>query len=363
MYNESRRADLPLLLLTAAACGIGLTLAASMGYIGAAQDITSGETGGLFVTQAAALLIGAVLCITLMLTGSRRLARYGTQILIAGMALTALTFTSLGVSPEGSDDRAWLSLGGVTLQPSEMLKLCFIISFAAHISSVQDRLGKPRELMLLLLHAAAPTALVWAQGDQGTALVFILIAAGMLFAAGLGAGYFAAAVFLFPLAGWVLWSRLLGEHQRDRIRVLLDPSADPLGTGFQQLQAGRALSQGGLWGSGLFSRERDLIYVSQAENDFIFSYAGQVGGLVLCGAIIAVLFAAVIRMTVLAGRSTGAGRLMTAGAAMMLFSHTFLNLAMVLGFMPVIGIPLPLISAGGTAMIAMLGAVGIACGS
>ena len=361
MYNKSRRADLPLLLLTAAACGIGLTLAASLGYIGAAQDITSGETGGLFATQAAALLIGAVLCVSVMLIGSKRLARYGAHILTAGMALTALTFTPLGVSPEGSDDRAWLSLGGVTLQPSELLKLCFIVSFAAHLDTVKDRLSRPRELALLLLHAAAPTALVWAQGDQGTALVFILIAAGMLFAAGLNAGYFAAAVLALPLAGWVLWSRLLGEHQKDRIKVLLYPSADPLGTGFQQLQAGRALAQGGLWGSGLFSRERDLVYVSQAENDFIFSYAGQVGGLVLCGAIIVILFAAVLRMTALAGRSTGAGRLMIAGAAMMLFSHTFLNLAMVLGFMPVIGIPLPFISAGGTAMIAMLGAVGLAC--
>ena len=358
MYNNSGRPDALLFCGALLCCSAGMLLAASMQYIGAGQEFTSGSVTGLLWTHIAAVLAGGVLCALLTLIGSDTLARHGGAVLAGGLLLTLLTFTPLGYSPEGSDDRAWISLGFTTVQPSEILKLCFIISFAAHIMQAGERINEPRDLALLLLHAAVPTGIVWAQGDQGTCVIFIVIAAAMLVVGGLSVRIITAALLLSPLAAWGAWG-LLGEHQKQRLAVLLDPSLDPLGTGFQQLSAGKALASGGWFGSGLFSRERELVYVSQSQNDFIFSYAAQTGGFLLCAVIVLLLFGTVMRAAVLSGRSRGAGRLMSAGAAAMLFAHTFINIAMVLGFMPVIGVPLPFISAGGTAVVSMLGGIGL----
>lgn len=340
-------------------CGTGLLLTASLEYIGAAQDITSGSVKGLFSRQLAASAVGIAAGAAAVFIGSERLCRHALPIGLAGLLLTALTFTPLGFSPEGSDDRAWLRLGSFSIQPSELLKLCFIITFAAHIAGTGSRINSPPRLLLLLLHAALPVLPVWAQGDQGTAVVFIIIAAVMLMSAGLHAGYVVGAGLAAPAAGWIVWRFFMQEHQRQRLAVLLDPSLDPLGAGFQQAQARLAVAGGGLTGSGLFSRERDLVYVSQSQNDFIFAFAGQVGGAVLCGAVILLLNSLILRITVISARNVGVQRLVAVGAAAMLFGHTFINIAMVLGFMPVIGVPLPFISSGGTALAVMTAAAAL----
>lgn len=362
MYNKSGRVDVPLFAAALGCCVIGLLLAASMQYIGAGQDITSGSVEGLFKTHAAAMLAGGVLCALLTVIGCGTLERYAPYFLGAGLLLTAVTFTPFGYAPAGSDDRAWIDLGFVTLQPSEILKLCFIVSFAAHIRSLGEELNKPLNLLLLALHAAVPTGLVWAQGDQGTAVIFIAAAVGMLIAGGLDVRLLLGTLLALPVIGWGAWSFLLREHQKQRLAVLLDPSLDPLGAGYQQLRAREAIAGVGWFGSGLFSRERDLVRVSQAQNDFIFSYAAQTGGFALCAVITLLLFFIVIRMTVLSNRAEGSGKIICAGAAAMLFAHTFINISMVLGFMPVIGVPLPFISAGGTAVMTMLAAVGLVQG-
>ncbi|MBR6044898.1 MAG: FtsW/RodA/SpoVE family cell cycle protein [Ruminococcus sp.] len=363
MYNKSGRPDLPLMLTALACCCTGLLLAASLGYIGAAQELTSGSTDRLFVTHAVSMLAGTAICAVLTFFGPQRLTAHAYMLLAAGEVLTLLTLTPLGYSPDGSDDRAWLDLGYVTVQPSEILKVCFILSFAAHISRYGGRISRLRDLLLLLLHAAVPTATVWVQGDQGTGVIFTAVAAAMLIAGGLEVRYLIGALLILPAVGAAVWTALLAEHQKQRILTILDPTLDPLGAGYQQLASRSAIEGGGIFGSGLFSRERELVYVSQAENDFIFSYAAQVGGLVLCALIIVLEFAFVLRLLVLCGRAQDEGRLVLAGAAALFFTHTFVNIAMVLGFMPVIGVPLPFISAGGTATVSMLALTGAAQGA
>ena len=363
MYNKSKHFDGALLLLTGACCAIGLLLAASMEYIGENRSFTSGSVGGLFLRQTAAVSAGACACGMLSFVSARGFCRSAAAVMLFGTALTALTFTPLGVSPEGSDDRAWIALGAFGIQPSEILKLCFIISFAAHLCVRRDRINTPSGLGLLLLHAAVPTGMVWLQGDQGTAVVFMVITAGMLMTGGLKVKYIIGVMLASPAAAWVMWRFVLQEHQKQRLAVLLDPSLDPLGAGFQQTQSRLAIAEGGLLGSGLFSREGELVYVSQSQNDFVFSYAGQVGGAVLCAAVIVLEFALVLRLLSLSAKRSGAGRLIASGTAAMLFAHSFINIAMALGFMPVIGVPLPFISAGGTAAVSMLAAVGAVQGS
>ncbi len=359
LYNKTKQVDLPLIILAALCCALGLTLASSMEYIGAAESFTSGSVKGLFFTQLTALLIGVIGCAVIKTMGTIRLMRYALPIELTGFFMTALTLTPLGISPAGSDDKAWLRLGGFSIQPAEILKLCFLIGFTAHIERVRERLNSPLALLLLLMHAAAPVVLIWLQGDQGTALIFIAVSLAMLIAGGLDFRLLISGLMLSPLLIWFAWRFLMQEHQRSRLMILLDPSQDPLGAGFQQAQAQLAIARGGLWGNGLFSREAELVYVSQSQNDFVFSYAGQVGGLVLCAATVILQFALVLRIAVTAGRSAGPRKIAGAGAAAMFFTHTFINISMVLGFMPVVGVPLPFISAGGTAMTVMLWVLGL----
>lgn len=359
MYNSNDKGETrAIFLIPAVCCVIAVVLAASLEYTNAFTTVTSGDTDGLAVRTALYALIGAAAAYGASRLDLSLLERYSVSIGAAGLALTALTFTSLGFSPEGSDDRAWLSLGFITVQPAEVLKLCFIVTFSAHICKVGN-VNRPVTLLLLLLHAAVPAALVWAQGDQGTAVIFVVIAAVMLFSGGLAYGYAAAALCSLPVGASLAFG-MLRDHQKKRIEVLFDPSLDPLGTGFQQLQSRRAIAGGGLFGHGLFSNGEELVYVSQSQNDFILAYAAQAAGMLICGVMIVLLFRLCYAVAASPVRTRFAGSV-TAGVGALFFSHTLINTAMALGFMPVIGVPLPFFSSGGTAMVTMLTAAGLVC--
>ncbi len=357
LYNGSSACKFrAVFVITAVCCVLSAVLAASLEYTNALSTVTSGNTVGLALHTALFALIGAAAAFGASKLDLSLLEKYALPIGLLGLLLTGLTFTPLGISPEGSDDRAWLSLGFFTMQPSELLKLCFIITLSAHIAGTKN-INSPKSLGLLLLHSAVPTVLVWAQGDQGTALVFGVIAAGMLVSAGLSYKVIAAVMIALPL-GARLASQLLLEHQKRRIAVLLDPSLDPLGTGFQQLQSRRAIAGGGLLGKGLFSDGKGFVYVSQSQNDFILAYAAQAAGVIACGVIILLLFRLCIAVTAVYSPSKF-GQGIIAGTGALLFSHTLINTASALGSMPVIGVPLPFFSSGGTAMITMLTALGL----
>lgn len=356
VYNKKVRVDKPLLLLAVMCCAAGALTAGSMQYRGGAETFTEGDTSRLIMGFAVSLGTGVLLGILLCVPG-RRTEKLSPLMLAGGLLLTALTFTPLGYAPEGSDDRAWLRFGSIGMQPSELLKLCFILSFAAHLNKVRGHVNRPPDLLMLMLHAAAPTAIVWVQGDQGTAVVFAFITVGMLICAGLDGRLLAGTIALLPAVGFVVWRFVLAEHQRQRILTVLDPSLDPQGTGFQQIQARRAFASGGITGNGLFSLGGDAVYVSQSQNDFVLSYLGRTGGLLLTAGTVILLFALALRLLRLSAARGGYLGLVCSGTSALIFAHTFINTAMELGIMPVIGVPLPFISAGGTARSVMLAAV------
>lgn len=356
MYNSNNtKGQWALAVIPALCCVMAVVLAASLEYTNALTTVTSGSTDGLALRTGLFALAGGAAALAASRTDTALLQRFCLPIGALGLILTALTFTPLGYSPEGSDDRAWLGAGMLSFQPSEVLKLCFIVTFSAHLCRAKN-ISRPGSLGLLMLHGAVPAALVWAQGDQGTAVVFIIIAAVMLVAGGLPFPYLAAALIALPAGGGLL-SGLLKEHQRQRIAVLFDPGLDPLGAGFQQLQSRRAIAGGGLLGKGLFTDGRGFVYVSQSQNDFILAYAGQAAGLLMCGIMTALLFGLCLAVFSVKAE-TPFGRSLCTGVGALFFAHTLINTAMALGFMPVIGVPLPFFSAGGTAMITMLMALG-----
>lgn len=360
MLKKLKSTDIFLIILTFICCIGGIILVFSLVYNNEYQKISSGISSSLWKTKLIAFGIGLILCIIIAKLGIKRISKLWILAAVIGLTGVILTFTSLGVGPQGTDDIAWLKFKGITIQPSEILKLCFIISFSVHITKVKSSINKPLVLLGLLVHAAVPITLVCLQGDQGTAVVFIIIALIMLFAGGIKWQYILSVLLLSPVILWTIWNFFLLEHQKNRILVLFNPNLDPLGTGYQQIQGKKAIANGGIFGKGLFSGKTEkFIPVAESQNDFIFSYVGQTLGIIGCIIVSILLFLICLRILIDSTKCDTLGSEVCAGVMAMIFSHSIINIGMVLGFMPVIGIPLPFFSAGGTAMITMLASIGL----
>lgn len=324
------------------------------------QNITDEVDANDWIVQLISMGIGIVGCIAVAAIDYHKLARFWFLYAPVALGLVALTFTSLGYGREGADDRAWIDLGFVQIQPSEILKLVFLLTYAYHISKVSDKLNQPIQLMLLLAHAALPAGIVALQGDYGTAIIFAAMTLFMLFTAGLSFWYMLGGAALLPLVIWAVWTYAFGDVHRNRIRVLLHPGTDPLGLEYQQNLGLKAIRAGKLFGLGLSADTESYVTVPEMHNDFIFAFIGEAFGFV--GAIVVIVVLAAICLRVFhdsrAAKDT-MGKSLCMGVFAIMFTHGLMNLGMVLKVMPVIGIPLPFFSAGGTAMLSMYLCIGL----
>ena len=215
-------------------------------------------------------------------------------------------------------------------------------------------------MALLCLHGFVPIALVGGQGDYGTAIVFGFIFAAMIISAKISWKYLAAAPVLLAAALVFLWNFVLKSDHKNRIEVLLHPGTDPEGLEYQQDLGLTALNKGGFLGIGLFGDKNEYISVPEIHNDFILSYAGMVFGFVGAVGLLAIL--AYICLKILADSriaKDNLGKFICMGTFGLMLAHCIMNIGMVLKVMPVIGIPLPFLSAGGTAMVSMYVAIGL----
>ncbi len=322
------------------------------------QNITAEVDSNDWIVQLISMALGIAGCITVAAIDYHKLAKFWFLYVPPALALCALTFTSLGYGREGADDRAWIDFGFVQVQPSEILKLVFLLTYAFHISKVRDKLNQPAHLFLLLLHAAIPAGIVALQGDYGTAIIFASMTVFMLFTAGLSFWYLLGGAALMPLAFWALWTYVFGDVHRNRIRVLLHPGGDPLGLEYQQNLGLKAIHAGKLFGKGLSSS--DYVTVPEMHNDFIFSFIGQAFGFV--GMVTVIVLLACICLRIFRDSRAAKdqmGKVLCMGVFAIMFTHDVMNLGMVMKVMPVIGIPLPFFSAGGTAMLSMYLCIGL----
>lgn len=265
--------------------------------------------------------------------------------------LVILTFFIGMQVDETIDDKAWLRLPfGLTFQPSELLKICFILSFAYHLSRVYGQVNRPLNLLLLCLHGGFPIILIHFQGDDGTALVFAAIFAAMLFAAGLSWKYIIALLPVVAAAVPIVWQYFLTDDQRTRfLAVYFTEYADPLGTDYQQRLSRISIGLGQLQGEGLF--QDSYWYVPKMHNDLIFSFICQALGFVgaltvvalLCGICFRCIYDAKIALDPM-------GAYICYGVFAMFFFQCIVNIGMCISVLPVIGITLPLLSAGGTSI-------------
>ena len=251
------------------------------------------------------------------------------------------------------DDMAWLKIGSFTMQPSEVLKFVFIITLATHISKLGDKINSLPHLLLVCAHGLFPAALIMVQGDAGSALVFVFIFICMLFMGGLSWKYLVAGLAAVPVVAYLAWNFIMQDHHRKRFQMLFDKELQQqeiLGDYLQQYRGTIALGSGQLTGLGFDSD--NFTYTPFLENDFVFSYIGMTLGFIGC---IAVVIALAILCLKLLSNASGApdplGKLICVGVFAMVFFHCVINIGMVLSVIPVIGIPLPFISQGGTSMM------------
>lgn len=302
--------------------------------------------------------IGFVLMFTIALTDIRIFLRlayvgyFGALALLVGVEVAG----SVGMGAQ-----RWLVLGDVNLQPSELMKVALVLALARYFHETSlEEVRKLRWLVAPALMIAAPAFLVIRQPDLGTALLLILGGTAMFVLAGVRMRVFAAiavaAVAIVPFA----WQSLHG-YQRARIFTFLDPERDPLGAGYHIIQSKIALGAGGLFGRGFREgTQSHLNFLPEMQTDFIFTTLaeefGLVGALSLLGLYVLMLGLAMI----MALRSRNHfGRLVAMGVGTTFFFYVFINIAMVTGVLPVVGVPLPLISFGGTAMVTLLAGFGL----
>lgn len=314
-----------------------------------------------FSMQVFAGVLGLVVLLCMAPISYRFMAKLWFIHLPVTLGLVLLTFTSLPIvyQPPGSDDAAWLRVAGLSLQPSELLKFSFILTFAYHLSKVREELNRPLHVLLLCLHGAAPCLLIFLQGDMGSALVFFFIFLCMIFSAGLSYKYVFVGMGLAAVVAPVVWfGGLLPDYLMERFLVLGNLESDPLGAGHQQLIGRRILGSGQLFGKGLFSD--DLSYVFAIENDMVLSHVGQTLGFVGCAAVILLLTMICVKILLTARRAADPlGCYICTGVfAMILFQMT-INVGMELAVLPVIGITLPFISAGGTSLLTSFLSIGL----
>lgn len=258
--------------------------------------------------------------------------------------------------------RRWLGIGSFTLQPAEFMKVALVAALARYYQWLPwSRVSRPLWVALPLMMIAVPVVLTLKQPDLGTATLFAGVGLGLMMLAGVSALYAlcggVAAIALAP----VVWSSL-HAYQRRRIEIFLDPDKDPLGAGYHIAQSKIALGSGGLSGRGYIQgTQSQLDFVPEKHTDFIFTMFAEEWGFVGAVALIAV-FALLVSMLLGMARRCDSifGRLLIAGFGLSMFVYAFVNTAMVTGLVPVVGVPLPLFSYGGTAMTTMMAGLGLA---
>ncbi|MBQ7717774.1 MAG: rod shape-determining protein RodA [Clostridia bacterium] len=300
--------------------------------------------------QAVAAVIGIALLVISMRFDYEYFGRLAVYIYGVSVALLVLVLF-IGVGDEVGT-RGWIRFGFIGIQPSELIKIGFIITFAKHITTVSD-INKPSELLKLLLHAGIIIGLILLQPDYGTAAVFVVIMFFMLVAAGLNIKYILGAVGAVAVIAPVMWFFVLKDFQKNRVFSFLNPESDPLGAGYHVSQAKIAIGSGKVLGNGLFKGiQTQLGYLPEKQTDFVFAVIGEEMGFWGTILVLTLLVCVILRCFNIAKNARDLnGKLLCVGVGAMLLFHTFENIGMCIGLAPVTGIPLPFISYGGSNLI------------
>lgn len=339
--------DLPLLLGILLLMGLGLVIMYS----------ASGQSYEMMDRQAVRMLLSLAVMIGVAQVKPRTLEALAPALYAIGVILL-LGVLFFGETSKGA--QRWLDLGIVRFQPSELLKLAVPLMIARYIGK---RPLPPtfRTLVVSLVLLCLPTILIAKQPDLGTSILIAASGIFVIFLSGISWKIIMAAIVAVGGFIPILWFFLMHEYQKVRVRTLFDPESDPLGAGYHIIQSKIAIGSGGLTGKGwLHGTQSQLEFVPERHTDFIFAVIAEEWGIIGVALLLAVYLFIVARGLYLATQAqTAFGRMMGGSAVLSFFVYVFVNIGMVSGILPVVGVPLPLVSYGGTSMVTLLAGFGM----
>ncbi len=316
-----------------------------------------------FIVMALAVCLGIIISLIISLIDYEFIIRISPLIGLFCIGIMIITLL-FGVGPaERPDAKTWLKIGntGIFFQPSEIVKIGYIITFGVHIEKLKSKINHPFSIIQLLIHALIPIGLVIISGDMGSALVFMIITFVMLFLSGLHWGYFLGGGLMLLASLPLVWIFVFDKIQKDRFLALINPELYP-DIIYQQERGLVAIGGGGITGQGLFKGSLTQIpnAIPESENDMIFAVIGEELGLIGCILALLLLTAIVIRI-IRTGRHDKIGntKIMCCGVAAMIAGQVIINIGMCLMIFPVIGITLPFFSAGGSSNLCIYFAIGL----
>ena len=315
-------------------------------------------------SQLLAIVLGYVIVIVLTIVDYNHILNLWW--LLAGLSLILMSLVFFfGINVTGTDDTAWISLpGGLSFQPSELVKIFYIVTLTRHLQLLRERerLHSLWGVISLVIHTAIPVGIIHIQGDDGTVLVFLFVFLIMAFVGGIQLRYFLIMFLLLAAGIPIVWNYVLNDEHKSRMSAIFDLDGNALTNyGWQQYQGKVSVASGGLSGTGLGSGARVASgIVPEQENDFILTVAGEELGFIGCVLLLTILLLIVSKIMINAFSARDyCGKMICIGVFAMIATQTVINVGMVLGLLPVIGITLPFFSSGGTSMLSMLMGIGL----
>jgi rod shape determining protein RodA len=334
---------------------IGLCLVGAVGTI--VVFSASGSSVGFLKAQVLRFLLGLGAMIVLAQVPPRVIRTATPWVYLVGLILLVLVAITGDIAMGA---QRWLDLGIVRFQPSEIMKLAVPLACAWYLHERPLPPSLP-SLLVLALGIGVPTLLIAEQPDLGTSLLVAAAGGMVLLLAGLQVRYIASVIALLVPVAFVAWQFLLHDYQRQRVLTFLDPQSDPLGAGYHIIQSQIAIGSGGIFGKGyLNGSQAQLEFLPERSTDFVFAVIGEEWGLIGLVTVLVLYLFVIGRSLYLATTAHDTFSRLAAGSlSLTLCVYVFVNTGMVTGLLPVVGVPLPFISYGGTAMVTLMAGFGI----
>ncbi len=341
--------DIPLLISLLILCGIGLAVLYS----------ASGQNHDMMIRQLIRLVLGFGVMVVMAYIPVPTLSRWAPWIYLLGVFLLAIVLT-VGETSMGA--QRWLNLGFFRFQPSELMKLAVPLVVAWYL---KDRSLPPnlRRIMISLTLIAIPAFLIVKQPDLGTALLIVAAGLFVIFLSGISLRFMILSGIIILAAAPLLWFKMR-DYQQQRVLTMLDPEKDPLGAGYHIIQSKIAIGSGGFYGKGwLNGSQSHLEFLPEGSTDFIFAVFSEEFGFLGVLVLLAIYLFIIFRGLYIAMQAQSTfGRLLAGSLILTFFIYLFVNIGMVIGRLPVVGVPLPLVSYGGTSLVTLLAGFGMLMG-
>ena len=336
---------------------LGLIIILFLIGLAALYSISNGDFNSWPLKHSQRFIIGLIIFFIVVFFDLRVIFGYAYLIFLLSI-ISLIIVPFFGIESNGAT--RWISIAGISLQPSEFVKYTLILALAKYFHSINYDNSFVKTLIIPLIITTIPVLLVITQPDLGTALIILLGGISLFWISGLNYKYFITGIFLIIGSLPVLW-QYLREYQKDRVLTFFNPERDPLGNGYHIMQSKIALGSGGIFGKGYMDgTQSHLNFLPEMQTDFIFTMLGEEFGF-LGTLILLLIYATLIMISIrLALKSRSLfSKYLSLGVCNVFFIYVFVNIAMVTGLLPVVGVPLPFISYGGSSMLAVMFGFGL----